>query len=286
MRDTLPGMARLVSGGLAVLLWALAPWWACAQSVDAASELERRILATLADESQRLYGSDEAMDAAVARAYGTLISAAHVEVARTSLRRVLLHADFHRYLLQLVMPIAGADTTQAQIRSAVLEGVGTLQAKGLLRLPAERQEDFAHHTLGMIRALPPEVCKGVFLSRVTTAEANMIERAYIAGLPLAQFEQVLTMYTDAALAELQRYPPSRILGNEQGALADQAHKQAILRKFRGALGPEAVARVFRDREGAPARDACTVFTLTMEAMVDLPEPYRSWRILQFVREMQ
>jgi hypothetical protein len=286
MRKTFAGIARISGLALVVLVCTLLPFSASAQPDRALGDLERSVLATMEEEARRLYGSDEAMDAAVARVYGTRISAAHVEVARTRLRRVMLHREFHRYLLQLLLPIASAETTPAQVRSAMLEGIAALQAKGLLRLPAQRQEDLAHHMLEMIRVLPPEVCKGFFFSTVSTGDANLMERAYIASLPLEKFDLILTLYTDAALAELENFPVARTLSPEQAALADQAHTQAMLRKFRGALSPEAVARVFRDRLAAPAQDACTLFTLTVEAMVDLPEPYRTWRILQFVRDMQ
>ena len=286
MRNTIARAAGRARRALALLALVLAPWSVQAQVPGVSNELEAEMLQRVAAEAQRLYGSDEAMDATVARLYGIRISPAHVGVARAQLRSVLLHESYHRYLLQLVLPIAGPGTTDAQLRSAVMEGVSVLQAKGLLRLPAERHEDFAHHLLEMTRVLPPEVCKGLFLGTVPLADANMIERAYMASLPLARFEHIVTLYIDAAKAELERQPNARSLSAEQAALANQAHKLAMVRKVRAALSPEAVARVLRERQDAPARDACTLFTLTIEAMVDLPEPYRTWRILQFVREMQ
>jgi hypothetical protein len=286
MRNSIATMACIIRRGVMLLAWALVPLSAFAQPEGISPDFEARALAALTAEAERLYRGDEAMDASIERVYGTRISPAHVEVARERLRRVVLNVDFHRYLLQLMVPIASAETTPAQMRSAALEGMATLQAKGLLRMPAARQEDFVHHMLEMLRVLPPEVCKGLYLSTVSTADSNLLERAYIASLPLARFDQIVTLYSDAVLAELARTPSARSLSREQAALADQAHKLAMQRRFRSAFAPDALARLLRDREGAPARDACTLLTLTFETMADLPEPYRAWRILQFVSELQ
>ena len=66
----------------------------------------------------------------------------------------------------------------------------------------------------------------------------------------------------------------------------KAYDKAMRRRVRAQTPKDAITRVNADSAGAPAGEVCAVMTASVQAMLDLPEPYKSWQLTGFVQSMQ
>jgi hypothetical protein len=156
----------------------------------------------------------------------------------------------------------------------------------MLRLKTESQAAFVSHILALARGVDSENCKAMFLGKLSTAEAAALERKYVAGLPLEQFQSILNLYRDATVAELAAYPDVRTITPEQAALAEKVFDDSAKKRVLAAVPTDVLRRVGQDAAAAPAEEVCTTIVTYSESMLDLPEPYRSWKLTRFAESMQ
>jgi hypothetical protein len=240
----------------------------------------------LRTEIARQFGAEEQLDAALMKAYGVELTEEKAEVSRRALRTLIFNDATPDYIAKLLMPVYRPQLSQQEVVAVVMEGILELQVRGLQRLAPSRQALLVSHIVDMARALPPSTCKALFLGQIATKEAADLERRFIASLPLSRFEGIVTVYREATEAELAGYPDERSINAQQAKLAQKVYDEAIGKRVRAQSSKEAIARVKADIASAPAGEVCSVMSSSVQAMLDMPEPYKSWQLTRFVQSMQ
>lgn len=263
---------------ISVLSW-MAP-------LQAQSNEVTKVAAQVAVEIKRQYSTSEQLDAAITQTYGVKLSADKAEVARRTLRALIFNEAVPEYFAQLFVPLYRQGVTPKELTAAAVEGIAQLQVKGLARLPPERQAAFVSHVINAARSMPATSCKTMFIGQMSTAESALLERKYMAALPLGKFEAISNLYREAAEAELAGYPDARTINAQQAKLAEKVYESASVRRIRAQV-PQAIAqRVDQDASSAAPSEVCAVMTTRAEGMLDMPEPYRAWQLTRFAQSMQ
>lgn len=258
----------------------------CAAPVLAQSNTVAKVAERLAVELKRQFGTQEQLDAAVTNFYGVKLTPEKREVARRALSALLFNDAVPTYIANLLVPVYRPDITQKEMAAATIEGIVQMQAKGIARLPGERQAAFVAHIVAMARAVSPSACKAMFLGRLNTTASAALERQYIASLPLGNFEAITSLYKEAAEAELAGYPDARVINQQQAKLAEKVYEAASNKRLRAQVPQDVIQRVKQGADSAAPRDVCAFMTATVEGMVDMTEPYRSWQLTRFAQSMQ
>jgi hypothetical protein len=245
-----------------------------------------KVAEQVAAELRRQYSTSEQLDAAVTKTYGVKLSADKAEVARRTMRALIFNDAVPAYMAKLLVPVYRPDITPKEMTAAAMEGIAQMQVKGLARLRPERQAAFVGHIVDMARSVPPTSCKAMFLGQMSTAESAVLERRYIAGLPLGKFEAISNLYREAAEAELAGYPDARVINAQQAKLAEKVYAAASAKRLRAQVPQEVVRRVNQAAESAAPNEVCAFMTSTVEAMLDMTEPYRAWQLTRFAQSMQ
>ena len=240
----------------------------------------------LRTEIARQFGAEEQLDAALMKAYGVELTEQKAEVSRRALRALLFNDATPDYIAKRLMPVPRPQLSQQEVVAVVMEGILELQVRGLQRLAPNRQALLVSHIVDMARALPPSTCKALFLGQIATKDAAELERRFIASLPLSRFEGIVTVYREATEAELAGYPDERTIDAKQAKLAQKVYEEAIGKRVRAQTPKQAIARVKADSASAPAGEVCAVMSASVQAMLDMREPYKSWQLTRFVQSMQ
>ncbi|MGD9670759.1 MAG: hypothetical protein AB7U75_17225 [Hyphomicrobiaceae bacterium] len=265
-------------------LWILTAF--CSPPALAQSEAAAKLASRISIELRKEFGTSEQFDAAITTTYGVQLTPEKAEVARRALRALLSNEALPAYLANLLLPLARLDLTKRQFGAAMLHGIVQLQIQGFSRLPTERQAAFVAHFVAMARSISPSDCKAMFLGQMDTEASTVLERQYIASLPLGKFESITLLYKEAAEAELAGYPDARFINSQQAQIAEKVYEAASVKRLLAQVPKDAIRRVDQDAASAVPSEACAVFTATVEAMLDMTEPYRSWQLSRFTQSMR
>jgi hypothetical protein len=85
------------------------------------------------------------------------------------------------------------------------------------------------------------------------------------------------------MAALRR-PEQQGRAGHQGNSA--AWHRAAAKRAAALLPPELIQRVGESMESTSANEVCAFSSIAAEAILQLPEPYRSWQLTRFVQGMQ
>lgn len=258
-----------------------------AAPAHADAELEAKIAKEFNGMLMDNYGTDAKIDAAVARVYGSSLSPEKAKVARENLWAMMFHPQLPSYMARSLAHLYEAPGVSKQdIAAATRQTLYSLKMKGLLRLNAEHQAQALRHSVAMARWLPVAQCKALLLDQLQPAQSSRLERQFTEQLPLTEFEAVGAMYRDATTAELVGYPEVRSINEDQAAVALKVYGTAIAKRLQESLPEDVIARVTADSATAPAGEVCSFLTTAMLALLDMPEPFRSWQLIRFMEAMQ
>jgi hypothetical protein len=232
------------------------------------------------------YGTQAQMDQAIERVFGVKLSPQKAAVARSDLQAVLAHPQLPAYLAQVVLPLSGAKISKEELAAATTEVMQQVQVKGIARLTADKQAMMVRHVIDMAKWAPAPLCKALFLGQLDSQKSAALERRFIASLPLGKFEAISALYRAASEAELNKYPDRRTLSASQAKITEQAQENSGARRLMARVAPDVIERVNQSAESAPAEEVCLVMTETTEAMLELPDPFRSWALTRFAQAMQ
>jgi hypothetical protein len=257
-----------------------------ATPATAQSEKVSKIAELVTVELKSQFGTAEQLNAVITKTYGVKLSPEKENVARNSLRAVMFNEAVPMYIAKLISPFYHPDTTQKELASAMAEGIAQLQVKGVLRLSSERQASFVAHMVSMAKAIPSSDCKAMFIGRLDTTASVALERRYIASLPSVRFESITNLYREAIEAELAGYPDARTINLNQAKLAEKVYETATVKRLHAKVAQAVLQRVNQGAENAPSSEVCLVMSETIEAMLDMAEPYRSWQLTRFMESIQ
>jgi len=237
---------------------------------------------------QAIADDQEMLDAVIAKAYGTRLSPDKLEVARRMMRSNLTDPRIGQHVASVAAPFvkANPNATESQLSMVGMEAMSMLQSRGLKRLSPENQAFMVQHVIGLARGIPVSTCKRMGLEQIGTEEAAQIERSYVANLPLGRFEAVTNLYDAAMKAEIRGYPDVRTITPEQAQLAESVYEQALRTRFSTDMTPAQIGRVIDNMAAAPAPEVCAFLVSTMAAVLDMPEPFKTWQLVRFVEGMQ
>ena len=135
MRTTLIRIQRAVTLALACLCIGTAHSQQPSQATVEAQAA--RALATLAQD-------DAILDQNISVIYGRDITAEKRAIAKAQLRWFLRDERVAAYLVRLMLPVASPTLTPKDAQAFVVEGMASLKARGLRRLPTERKAQVVH----------------------------------------------------------------------------------------------------------------------------------------------
>ena len=258
------------------------------QSTQATQAREAaQVGAIIAAEFRKIATSPSQLDRVIATAYGVQLPPDKLEIARRYMRSSLMDENLATYFGGVLAPLAGSNLTQQQLTAAAMEAMASLQIKGLSRLSADRQALFVTHLIGTMLWVSPTDCKALALGQMSTAQSARLERSYIASLPIGRFEAITMLYDEATKAEMRGFPDVRSVNAEQARLAETVYEKAIEDNLRRMMSQEALQRFATSGlEGAPANEACVFVQASTAAMLDMPEPYKTWQLARFTLSMQ
>lgn len=232
-----------------------------------------RALATLAQD-------DAALDQSISIIYGKEIAPEKRAVVKTQLRWFIRDERVVAYLLRLMLPVTSPTLTSKDAQALVVEGMASLKARGLRRLPTERKAQVVQLSLGMFTAVPVGVCKAMALGKLDTQTMHLIEARYNASLSLRSFEAMVALVQDAVEAELAEFPDMKTLNSTQAQGADRAHTLAL--QSRAERLPAGLLDRTQDLETADPYEACLLVRESLAAGLDLAEPYRGWWLSRLI----
>lgn len=245
--------------------------------------------AQLAEELKQQFaklGTDEQLTTMVNRAYGVPLSPDKAKVARDGLREIMFHRSFSETAANLLHPVYRPGMPQSEVTAVMLEGMSQIQVQGFVRLPQHRQAAVVRHTVDFARSLPPTTCQALLSGKLSTPQAARLERAYVASLPLPQFTHVTALYTDAAVAQLSNFPDEKAVNAGQAELAQTALNRVAQKRLRSMMSNDALLRVEGDTTSASPQEYCSYFTILLESMLEVPEPYRGWQLTRFMASLK
>lgn len=226
------------------------------------------------------------LQAIVEKLYQGQLGPAQAEIAERTLRAIMTNEQYAEYIARVLLPLFRQDAAAPRVRAAITESVQALTLKGMQRLPPERQAAFVQHMLNLVHSLTPEGCAAIFLGQVPEAAMSLLERRYLATLEAAPFSQVMTLYAEASISELEGFPGVRSISAVQQKAGEQALVESVARRLRETMSPQAVQRVLRNMKTAPEADVCTYMRNFLHGALDLPEPQRSWVLVTLVQKFQ
>lgn len=286
MVNTLKSVSRVNSfiQHLSAACWVIA-FLLFAAPANAQSETVSKIAALLTVELESQFGTAEQLNAAVTKSYGVKLSPTKENIARAVLRELMFNEAVPMYIAKLILPFYHPGITRKEIASAMVEGIAQMQVKGLIRLSSERQAAFITHMVSMAKAIPASDCKAMFVGRLDTNASALLERRYIASLPVDRFESITNLYKEAVEAELNGYPDARTINSSQAKLAEKVYETATVKRLSKNIAPAVLQRVNQGADSAPSSEVCLVLSETIAAMLDMAEPYRSWQLTRFTQSM-
>ena len=233
---------------------------------------------------QRMYtafaNNDKALDAAVTSMYGDL-SADKRQLTKTYVRSMYLNERAWPIAAQAVQaylvknPLASPSVIQQGVAVVTRDVYLGLHDRGMRRLSNEQLASDLRHTLAVAEVAPPTICKAQFLNQ-SGRESTQELVQFSTLLPTSDYAAYLDIQRAAMEAELNDSPLVRTLTSEQTAATGKAYALAV--KNRSNKLPSGVfERVKADRVGADAKEVCMVAIVTLKAVFDLKEPYRSWQ---------
>lgn len=243
---------------------------------------EASVRAEVARTLQRLYGTDAALDARVRATYGKPLAPAQAAVAKHHMRRLVRHPRFSDLLTEVLLQADRQRLNPVETAQAVQDALSQLQTRGLRRLPREQQAVLVAHFVAVGRHMDYIDCKRLFTGQLSLYQVSQPEQAYMAGLAAEPFERIATVYADASLAELEQSPAVVVIDAEHARAAHDAARLAGARALWNRLPVEVVQAYLTDPASVSPRDACDVNLIAMASMLDLAEPYRTWRIALFI----
>lgn len=258
------------------------------QSTQATQAREAaQVGAVIAAEFRKIASSTPQLDRLIFSTYGTTLTPEKLEVARRGVRSNLTDENLSAYIGKVIAPLIATNPSMEDVTAAAMEGVVALQLKGLARLSPELQSAFITHSLGTMANMEPADCKAAALGQMNSAQAARLERRYIAGLPLGQFEAITNLYQEAAKAELRGFPDARQINDSQARLAQSVFEKSAEDLFTRSVPLGVLERLASSGfEALPAREACLIAYLSNAAILDMPEPYRTWQLTRFMLSLQ
>lgn len=274
----------LAATGVAALCLVLGAGTASSQTLAPVSKEELR--KALVDELPKFARNKEALERIAQQQYPRPLTAAQLSIVVRQLKVMYEHPDLPDTVAGLIAPILREGITQAEYAQALSASMMSVPVRGLVRMDAEAQRFFVGYTNNMLRAVPPEVCKKIQLQQYSLPEMARIERAYIQSLPLEAFEQTTQLFLTSALAEISKANFVRKPTSEQVQVSEKIWRTRFESIVQSRLSAAAIARVGNNMEAAPATEVCEVGRAVMQAMLDMEEPYRTWRISTFMGALQ
>lgn len=245
-----------------------------------------QLIPTLVEFRDGLIKSDAAVDALLDKTYREQLSTEQRDVMRRYVRTIMSSDAYIGYVARAAAGAAKAEMSLSDVKAVVANSVVTLQVKGLARMPAEAKLKFAQHLAAAVRSVSPSTCKALFNGQLSTLESSAVEVHFLLSLPTERLSDIVTMYAESALAELNDYPSKSIVTAEESRLADGAYRSAMRKRMQATLDSETIAYFAKEGLKGDAQAVCPVMLTALDALQDLDEPFRTWKLTAFVDSMQ
>ena len=219
-----------------------------------------------------LASNDERLNAVVTRQFGADLSPEKRRFAVAQQRRVFASPGLKRFTTRVVT----AQIAQGATGAALIEGVSAAAisrtGKGLARLPLAKRRAFTEYLQHMYQGLSGGQCNQLMNPKTTAVVLKQVEGRWIGGLPQARFEQVVSLYTEATLAQLDApetpaaVTPSELKQTEQATARFEA---ALVRQAQRQFSADELTRI--ESAQGQARETCEFGALMMQTLLQMPE---------------
>jgi hypothetical protein len=253
---------------------ALCTAWALAAAVPAFAQRGVATQAPMSVEQEivRSFKDPALVERILRDQYPAGMSAEREALLRQFLTRIMTDERVAPFVTRIISPMLQAKMPRDQIRRQVEETVTAAQMRGLSRLPPDRVTQFFQLVMTMTQSIPAADCKKLFLSQLDAQSMRKLERGFQATMPIAELQNLLSIYQQAFEAELRDSPPRRGR-KELDPPVQEALEKSMARRF-AKLAPGTAARVLAKPEQADAAQLCTVYVEMTRAGLDLPQALR------------
>ena len=234
--------------------------------------LTRPTVAMVHANLDELATNDEALNAFVSRQFGADLSPEKRQFAVAQQRRVFASPGLKRFTTRVMTEKVAQGATDEELFEIAGAAAITRTGKGLARLPVSKQRAFTTYMLQMYQGLSGEHCNQLASRQTTLADLQQVEDRWIVRLPQARFEQVVSLYTEATLAQLDAPESTAQVRPSQVKQAEQAtmrFKETLRLQAQRQFSPAALARVTSAH--GQARETCEFGVLMMQTLLQMPE---------------
>ena len=242
---------------------------------DTANQPSRASLLSAAMVNAYLDGfarDDEMLSAVVSRQFGANLSPEKRQFAMAQQRRVFASPGLKRFSTRIVTAQIAQGATKEELLEAMGVAAISRTGKGLARLPLVKRRAFTEYLQQMYQGLPGEQCNLLMDPKTSAVMLRQVEGLWIGGLPQARFEQAVSLYTEATLAQLDApETPAPVKPNEvkQTEQATARFEAALLRQAQRQFSPEALARI--ESAQGQARETCEFGALMTQTLQQMPD---------------
>lgn len=170
---------------------------------------------------------------------------------------------------------------QTAILSAANSGISLLDAEDQLTY-----YQFARDTFDWVALNTPAGCRALLAGGTTGDDPSLeFQNAYQATLTADRVTTILGLSREALTATVADAAPATSYSPAEIQQGLQAYQTAILGAINAHPNAQALGQAAANLANAPEADVCTVGTISLDVLLDLPDPQRAWAIQGLATQM-
>ena len=240
-----------------------------------------RIQREIRDYFDGLVSSDDRLQAFIRENYGDDLSEAKVAVAKAYLRKLARDERYLALVAKQAHDGVQADMSMQQLRTLISLLQDRLMMRGLSRLGPERAL-FLGEMNQLMGSQGDEVCKALAAGKLDVRSAQRVMLRWLSTTSDEQYAEHFRMVEKSIRAEIDGYPEVPKLLPEERQLGEKVMQAALRKALRQKLDAETINNFATKGMEGDAFAVCAATKVTIQTIVELDEPYRSWMLTQFM----
>ena len=228
-----------------------------------------------------LVSSDDRLQAFIRENYGDDLSEAKVAVTRTYLGKLARDERYMALIAKQALDGVQADMSMQQLRTLVGLLQDRLMMRGLSRLGPERGL-FLGEMIQMMGSQGDEVCKAMAAGKLDVKSAQRVMLRWLTAASDDQYAEHFRIVEKSIRAEIDGYPELPKLLPEERQLGEKMMQAALRKALRQKLDAETINNFATKGMEGDAFAVCAATKITIQTIVELDDPYRSWMLTKFM----
>lgn len=226
---------------------------------------------------QKAFSEPEQAQAIIRKVWGGDLPDAYVEILANDMAAVMLHSQLPAYFTRTLNSQINSSISTDQATIILGNELDLIRKKGIRRLPSTQQLAYFIFGLEFLKMLPDKGCEAVATNKITTAHLGILEREYARSLPIPEFRRFSSIARDASIAELSARQPLQSATPDELSRAWSALEQETARITLENTRQNDTAQTTKKTSD------CQAMKLTLQALIELPNPYQNWLMLELLQ---